>query len=176
MALNNAYAGSITAQGNRQGFADYNDLATATTPITLVSDTWTTLTNDGAGTFTNTTFLPTGVSSLLDTSTGALDCSELELGDSVIIRQDFTVDQTTNNSLLESRYQAGTGGGAYTIEKVLQRLDSGTTRTYRFSLTADFIYMGDANTRDNPIIPQIKLSGGGTVVNAGVVIEVVKRN
>lgn len=161
---------------NRQGFADYNDLASASTPITLNADTWTDLTNDGEGAFTNLDYLPPGVSRLMDVSTGAIDCSELELGDSVIIRLDYTVDQSNNNSLLEARFQAGIGGNAYTIERVVQRLDSGTTRTYRFSLVADFIYMGDSNTRDNPIMPQIKLDGaGGTVVNAGIVIEVVKR-
>lgn len=161
---------------NRQGFGDYSDLATQTVPFALPASTWTSLPNDGLGANSNLGFLPPGVSRLVDTSTGAIDVSDVAIGDSIIIRQDYTVTQTNNNSLLEARFQAGTGPGSYTIERVVQRLDSGTGRTYRFSLTASFIYMGDSNTRDNPIIPQIKLDGaGGSVEDLGLVVEVVKR-
>jgi len=37
------------------------------------------------------------------------------------------------------------------------------------------IYMGDLNTKDNPIILQLKLSTNGSAVNAGSSIGVVKR-
>ena len=115
------------------------------------------------------------MTNLLDVSSGCIDCTELELGDSIMVRNDFVVTQGTNNNLLELRYALGTGGGSYTLEHILSRLDSGSVPTYRFSLDASLIYMGDLNTRDNPIFIQLKLGGAGSVVNNGTVIWVNKR-
>ena len=36
--------------------------------------------------------------------------------------------------------------------------------------------MGDLNTRDNPIKIQVKLSTNGTLLNAGSVIQLIKRS
>lgn len=157
------------------GIADYNDAATSITPITLTADTWTTLTNDGAGTFTNEQFLPSGVTRMMDTANGQFLFDELNLGDSVTIRNDFTVTPSTNNQEISLRYVLGTGGAQYTLEKRLGRLDSGDSIPYRFSLESDMIYMGDLNTKDNPVTLQIRTSGGGTVVNAGTAFTIVKR-
>ena len=157
------------------GFIDYNDTSTSTTPITLVADTWTTIPNDGLGAFSNNSYKPNGnVTELMDTSTGAIDPTGLQLGDTILIRNDFTVNPNTNNASLEFRYQLGTGGGAYTLGKRLGRLDEGSGTDYRFSLSPDLIYMGDTNTRDNPITLQVKLTSGGTLVNAGTVIQVIR--
>lgn len=155
------------------GFADYNDATTAVTPITLVADTWTTLTNDGAGAFSRES-LPEGVTTLR-TGTGQIDISELTQFSDILIRTDFTVTPSSNNSALFFRYTLGTGLGEYTLEKSLGRLDLGAGIEYRQSLTTDYIYAGDSNTIDNPITLQIKLTGGGTVVNAGMAIKVYKR-
>jgi hypothetical protein len=78
--------------------------------------------------------------------------------------------------LLEFRYQLGNGGGLYTLETNLGRLDNGSGKNYRFSLKSDLIYMGDTNTRDNPISLQVKLSTNGTLLNAGTVVQLIKRN
>jgi len=161
--------------GSLNGIADYNDTSTASSPVSLVSNTWTTIPNDGAGAFTNLSYLPTGVTSLMDTSVGAFDFSQLELGDNCFIRNDFTITPNTNNALLELRYQLGGGANVYTLETIIGRLDSGSGQPYRFSLTPNMIYMGDLNTKDNPIILQIRLSTNGSVVNAGSSIGVVKR-
>ncbi len=159
---------------NSGGFMDYNDTSTSSTPISLVSDTWTTIPNDGLGAFTNKTYKPDGdVVELIDTSTGAIDPTGLKLGDTILIRNDFTVTPSTNNSSLQFRYQLGTGAGSYTLEKRLGRLDEGSGSPYRFSLSPDLIYMGDTNTRDNLIYLQVKLSTGGTLVNAGSVIQLI---
>ena len=160
---------------SRDGIADYNDTTTAVTPITLIANAWTTITNDGAGPFTNLAYLPSGVTELMDTTTGAFDFSELELGDNCIIRNDFAVTPNTNNALLELRYQLGTGAGSYTQETIIGRLDSGSGQPYRFSLIPQMIYMGDLNTKDNPVILQLRLSTNGTVINAGSAIGVTKR-
>ena len=156
----------------RNGFIDYND---TTGGFSITSDTWTDLPNNGAGAFTNKNFLPSGVTELLDVNTGYLDCSELELGDNIFIRNDYTINPNTNNAQLRFRYELGTGGGVYNLEKIIGRLDSGSGQDYRFSLTPDLIYMGDTNTKDNPIKLQIYCTSNATVTNAGSVISVVKR-
>jgi len=157
------------------GFADYNDTSTSATPVTLVDNVWTNIPNDGAGSFSNIK-LPTGVTRLLDPSTGAILLDELPIGSSAIVRMDYTVTPTTNNAALDFRYTLGGGAGAYTLETTVNRLDEGSGREYRQALVTHYIYVGDDNTKDNPIQPQVKLSGGGTLVNAGMVIEVRKSN
>jgi hypothetical protein len=156
------------------GFMDYNDTSTTSTPINLSADTWTTIPNDGLGAFTNKTYRPDGNSiELIDTATGSIDTTGLSLGDTILIRNDFTVVPNTNNASLLFRYQLGSGAGSYTLEKRLGRLDEGSGSPYRFSLSPDLIYMGDTNTKNNPISLQVKLSTGGTLVNAGSVIQLI---
>lgn len=155
------------------GFIDYND---TTGTIAITANTWTTIPNNGQGSFSNDTYKPIGVNEFLDTSTGAIDTSELHLGDAILIRNDFQVNPNTNNALLEFRYQLGSGANIYTLETNLGRLDDGSGKNYRFSLKPDLIYMGDTNTKDNPIVIQIKLSSNGTLTNAGSVIQLIKRN
>lgn len=156
-------------------FADYNDATTAGTPITLSANVWTDLTNDGAGPFSNTTYLPSSITQLLDTSTGYLDLSQLELGDSVIIRNDFIVTPNGNRANLNFRYSLGTGLGSYTLDYFVGRLDSGAGIPYRFNLYTHYIYLGDDNTRLNPIKLQLNLSKNGSVINNGSAIQVLKR-
>lgn len=156
------------------GFMDYNDTSTTASALVLATDTWTAIPNDGLGAFTNLTYAPNGVTSLMNAS-GQIDCSELVLGDFILIRNDFTVTPGTNNQSLAFRYTLGTGAGSYTLEKRLGRMDEGGSQPYRFSLTLDEVYMGDANSRDNVIGLEIKSSGNATLVNAGTVISVVKR-
>ncbi len=164
-----------SSYSTKNGFIDYNDTGTSTTPITLVADTWTDITNNGLGLFTNKSFKPQGVSELMDNTTGDLDVADLPLGTTILVRNDFSVTPNTNNALLEFRYTLGVGGSAYTLEKLVGRLDSGSGKPYRQSLTPDLIYMGDTNTRDNPIGLEVRLSTAGTLVNAGSVIQVVRQ-
>lgn len=166
--------GALTesANGDLNGFADYNDTTGA---ISLPADTWTDIPNDGLGAFTNKSYLPTGVTELMDTSTGYIDTSELSLGDTILIRNDYTINPNTNNALLKFRYSLGTGAGSYTLEKIVGRLDSGSGQDYRFSLEPDLIYMGDDNTRLNPIKLQVFCSSNATLTNAGSAISVIKR-
>ena len=156
---------------NKQGFIDYNDTTGA---ISLTSDTWTIIPNNGAGAFSNSTYSPEGVSEFMNVSNGTIDVSDLQLGDSIFIRNDFKINPNTNNALVEFRYRLGGGGNEYTLETTLGRLDNGSGVDYRFSLKPDLIYMGDTNTRDNPITLEVKLSTNGTITNAGSVIQLIK--
>lgn len=155
-----------------QGFIDYND---TTGPISVSSETWTDIPNNGAGAFSNSTYAPDGISELLDVTTGYFDPTQLSLGDTILIRNDYQINPNTNNALVKLRYYLGSGAGVYTLEKIVGRLDSGSGIDYRFSLAPDLIYMGDTNTQSNPIRLQIWVSTPSTLTNAGSVIQVIKR-
>jgi len=150
------------------GFVDYNDTTGA---VALVADTWTDVPNNTLGAFTNTTYKPTGVTTLIDDTTGYLDFTELSLGTEITVRNDFTVNPDTNNSLLQARYLLGTGAGEYALLFSSERLDSGSGIDYQ-RVTTFPIYMGDTNTRDNPGKLQVKLSTTGTLTNAGSYISI----
>jgi len=167
-------AGSGVTLDNHLGIADYNDTSTAATPVTLVADTWTTLPNNGLGSFT-LEHLPAGVTTLLDGTTGALDISELTLYSDILIRPDFTVTPSSNNADLMFRFLLGDGANQYSLPTSFGRLDLGAGIEYRNGVNALYIYAGDTNTRDNPIYLQVKLSAAGSVVNAGMAIKVYKR-
>jgi len=155
------------------GFIDYNDTTGA---VSIVANTWTDIPNNGLGAFTNKTYKPIGVTEFMDVSTGYIDVNEINLGDSIFLRNDFKINPNTNNALLEFRYELGAGTNVYTLETTLGRLDNGSGKEYRFSLKADLIYMGDLNTKNNPIKLQVKLSTNGVLTNAGSVIQLIKRN
>jgi len=155
------------------GPIDYNDSTTNITPIPLTPNTWTDVPNNGGGAFTNLTYAPTDVTSLLDTTTGYLDFSQLELGDSVIIRIDFKVTPNVNNAGLECRYVLGDGAGEYALSVFEKRLDRGSGIPYDSDKGSFLIYMGDTNTRDNPGKLQVKLSSTGSLTNAGLAILLV---
>lgn len=150
------------------GFADYND---TTGDVSLTADTWTDVPNNTLGAFTNTTYIPNGITSLIDDTTGYLDFTELNLGDEISVRNDFAVEPDTNNALLQVRYVLGTGAGEYALLFWSERLDSGSGIDYQRVVTFP-IYMGDANTKDNPGKLQVKLSTTGTLNNNGSYISV----
>ena len=164
---------AILAESGDSYFVDYNNNAA---DISLTADTWTDIPNNAAGSFTNTTYKPSDLSALdlIDTSTGYLDFTGLELGTQLLIRSDVTVTPQTNNSLLELRYLLGAGANQYPLLFWSERLDSGSGIGY--SRVVPFpIYMGDTNTRDNAGRLQVKLSSAGTLSNAGVYISILKR-
>jgi len=168
-------AASSQVDVNKQGFVDYNDSSTSSSPISLSANTWTDIPNDTLGTFTNTSYAPTGLTSIMDPATGYLDFSELTLGSDVLIRIDFVVTPNTNNALLETRYVLGQGAGEYALPVRSRRLDSGSGIPYASEKGSFYIYMGDNNTLGGVGKLQVKLSTTGTLVNNGVAIKIYKR-
>lgn len=155
---------------DRFGFIDYNHSGSG---FALSANTWTDLPNNGSGSFSRRNYKPTELTELLDTSTGYLDFSQLELGDSVIIRNDYTVIPDNNNATLEFRYLLGTGLGQYDLATNFGILSKGGGALHRFSLKTDLIYLGDDNTRNNPVKLQVRLSSTGTAYNSGSVLQII---
>lgn len=139
--------GDQVAQNLTIGLMDYNDLATATTPLSALAGVPLVLTNDEGGAFTNKAFLPPGVTDVWIAASDVFDWSELKLGDMVDIRLDIAVDTGSANTEVTVDLHLGTGGNAYVIPFV-------TEQNFKVSAVHiinvyNGIYMGDANTLDN---------------------------
>lgn len=165
--LNNA----VNNNSQALGFIDYND---NTGTISVPANTWTDVPNNGAGPYTNKLYAPINVNEILDPTTGYLDFSELDLGDSVQIRIDFKVNPNVNNASLECRYVLGAGAGEYALSVFERRLDKGSGRDYECNKGSFLIYMGDENTRDNPGKLQVRLSSAATLDNAGIAVQIMR--
>ena len=86
------------------GFAFYEDTATSTTPINLTADTWEDLTNNKAGTGTETTYKPTYITGdLWDSATNTIDLSEVPVGKVLLIRNDYDITTGSANTRMDSR-------------------------------------------------------------------------
>jgi len=160
----------------RMGWQDYNDVATATTPIILSSaGTWFNITNDGAGTFTNTAYRIPGAIDTWNTSTNRFDWSGLDLGDVVILRWDLEFTTSGIDHEINVRIRLAEGH-ADQYELPLSRDAYKTAGTYRETRTTQ-IYMGDLPTRDNPGVLQVMSDTGtsDTVKVNGWVATVIKR-
>ena len=157
------------------GLVDYNDASTSITPISLVANTWTDVPNDKLGNFTLESYLPNGVTTLIDPTTGYLDFSQLTFGSDVLIRFDGEYTPNINNALFEARYVLGQGGGEYELDSFSKRCDSGAGIPYSTEKGTFYIYMGDENTRGGLGKIQVRGSSAGTFKNNGVAIKIYKR-
>lgn len=162
-----AFATPVPAPGTiSQGIYDYNDLATATTPIALtVAGTSYELTNDGAGAFTNKTYSLDGLDDVWDVATDRFswtDGTVLALGDTVDIRFDVEFTTGTTNTDINLDLELGIGGFPYTLS-VLSNKDHSSAGTYQ-EVHMFSVYMGDANTLNNPARVLASANKTGTTV------------
>ena len=155
------------------GFADYNDLNTATTPVSHSgSGGFIKLTNDGAGAFTNITYLPTGITSLWDTTNSQFNFTQLALGDQVEVRIDLEVTTTANNQDVNIQFYIAVGGSPYPL--AIHSMSPKSSGTYSVVRYLGF-YMGDTNTLNNPAEVQIDSDAACTAKINGWYINVTRR-
>jgi len=161
-----------------QGWEDYNDLATTSTPIALTSaGTAYNLTNDGAGSFTNTTYRLPGYSAIWNVSTNAFDWSGagLVVGDTVDIRFDVDIVNSGANGQFDFKLDMAIGSGAaYTLEMDDHGYKSAATHK---EVVFFSVYMGDTDTLNYPAKPTMTSdSTGDTVIVNGWYCRVIPRN
>lgn len=149
-----------------QGFWDYNDLATDSSPIALsIADQDYTLTNDGLGTFTNTSFGLPGVANIWNSSTDRFDFTQggvLAVGDTLDLRLDVEVTTTVANTAVEVHLELGLGGSPYpiTVNPTTNFKTAGTYHLVRWM----GVYLGDVNTLNNPARVVAKADDTGATV------------
>lgn len=140
---------SLENISHKIGFGDYNDSATATTPISVTGGAGLVdLTNDALGTYTTNTYLPSGISKLWDDVTNRFYFNELSLGDMVDIRCDIEVTTTANNQEIKLVLELGTSTVPFEIPYRTSQYK--TTGTYKVNVLNGF-YIGSNDT----------LTGGG---------------
>lgn len=163
-----------TSEIVRMGVWDYNDAATSSSAISLTpTGNDIILTNDGAGAFTNKTYKLSDVSELWDATTNRFDFTDLNLGDVVEIRIDLSVTTSTANTDTKLKINLAIGGSPYVL--VIDHSSFKTAGTYQITKMFS-IYMGDANTRDNPASLSLSSdSGSATVVVNGWYLKALKR-
>lgn len=155
----------------RMGFADINDTATQTTPISYVGGSgWINLTNDGLGSFSQNQ-LPEGVTSLF--SANQFDFTELSLYDTLDIRLDLSIVTSDPNQVVECRLTLAYGTpGAYSIPFVAnQYKTAGSHSINRYN----GIYMGNADTLNNPGVFQIQSDGDVDITVNGWYVRAIVR-
>ena len=152
-----------------QGIYDYNDLATATTPIPLtLAATQYELTNDGAGPSTNLSYALDGLPDLWDEPSNRFiftDGTILSLGDTVDIRFDIELTTTSINTEFDMTLELGVNGSVVQLPVILPT-NFKSTGTYRLVVWYG-IYMGDANTLNNPgrVLARADSTGSSVKVN-----------
>ena len=150
------------------------EAATSASPIALAPDEWVNLTNDELGPSTNKAYAHPDIPDVWDSTLNEFDFSNLELGDTVDIRLDIDVTTTAQNQIVDvSLFVAPGTAGEYVIPFIVEApyKSSGTREVIRWN----GLYMGDANTRDNPAKFMIRSPSAGSVVVNGWYCRVSKR-
>ncbi len=172
-------AGTVTAQDSvRMGWSNYNDVATATTPIVLTpTSTFVNMTNDGAGAQTVTTFELPEVTALWDVATNQLDLSDLTIGDTIDLRIDIDVTTTGANHEIEVQLDLDTAPITANFPLEIARENFKAAGTFKM-LEALSLYIGSAAVRDGVHKIQVKSDTGtsDSVVINGWYIRAVTRS
>jgi hypothetical protein len=161
--------------GQQFGWVDFNDLATATTPISMpLADTLYTLTNDGLGPNTNLLYALPGTETIWDSVTNQFDFTMLNVGDVITVRGDFVWNATTNNTDFHIGLELGIGtGSVFTLPMIEHSTKlSGSHQiiaTYVFYIGADFV-------KNNPGRMWVESTGIGDSVKVnGWFIQIQRR-
>lgn len=129
------------------GFEDYNHAGSSQS---LIAGTPVKILNDGAGAFTNMSYKIPGRGDIWNTTNNQFDWTNagLVLGDSVLIRMDFSVTNNNANDGFSVDLELAVGSGAnYTLNVDYREWRYGGT--YNWVVLAE-IYMGDTNTLNFP--------------------------
>lgn len=163
-----------TLYQKRMGWRDYNDAATAVTPIALtLVDTYYPVTNDGLGPYSISDYIIDGLEAVWNTTTNQLNFTELSLGDVITLRINMVFNSSSPNSAFKFRFKGAVGDASeYTIN--LHEAGYKTAGSHPISLHVT-IPMEYAVTLNNP--GQLEVScdtSGATVEVVGFVVKLDK--
>jgi len=163
----------ILALQSSIGYADYNDTLTTTTPISPTINTFTKLTNNGLGVNTNTAHLPSGITSIWNTTTSQADFTQLPLYSMVNARYDIQVTTTAANQVVYlSVFFAIGSASAYESPKLYQQFK--TAGTYPITVFSGS-YIGSTDVKNYPAELRLKSDAACTVKVNGWYFQVFKK-
>lgn len=142
-------AGSIGTTVQKMGWYDYNDTATASTPIALsVVDTWYPLPNDTLGSFT-AKYPFTDVAEVWNPVTGSFDFSDLPLYSTIDLRLDVQFTSGSPNTALDISLFVDDGNvGQFQIPFIVEQNYklAGTRQVIRYN----GLYIGSSAVQNGP--------------------------
>ena len=167
---NSAYTGAqidaaiARASVNSFGWQDFQDTATAVSPISLVAaGTWYDLTNNANGALTDTTYKVPQHGVIWNAGTNTLDFSTLRVGDVVRFRTDISFTTSGANHEVSTRLAFGPGY-VFNIPFDSQDIKSASTkrriRYWAFTIKND-------DTRLNPAKFQARSDATGDTMTVG---------
>lgn len=150
----------IEAIQGRVGFIDYNDTATATTPIAVSSSVWTKLTNNGLGA-NSLKKPPAGVTDFWNAVTNQFSFTELPLFSMIDLRVDVVVTTSGANQTVQFRMNMAIG------DAINFQIPSGefiykTAGAHSVTVNIPF-YIGSNPVKNNPAEIQIFSDAACTV-------------
>lgn len=153
---------------DKGGFANYEDVATLTTPIVLTADTWTNITNDKQGEHTTEVYKPAYVTgSLWNSATSKIDFSEIPIGKVVLIKVDFQITETANNTVLECQMV----GGGHTMQILTTEMKY-QNDTHHYAVS-NMIWVEDAAMQTAGMSIQLKTSKNSEVEIHNIMITII---
>lgn len=165
---------TIVDSGDYSGYAAYFDDATASTPISVTKDTWTTLTNDGVGTHTDEVNMSDLVTMLYDCDNDSFYFNDLPAGSSIECRIALSIDTTVANTHAQLRLKFDTGGFTFHDTKGKLNINQATAvDTQSTSVNFEF-YLEDASVRDSTCTIEILTSEDVDVEVSNFYIKVLK--
>ena len=153
---------------DKGGFANYEDLATITTPIVLTADTWTNLTNDKQGDHTTEVYKPAYVTgSLWNTAASKIDFTEVPIGKVVLLKVDFQIVQTANNTILECQIV----GGGHTMQILTTEMKT-QNDDHHYSVT-NMVWVEDAAMQTAGMNVQLRTSNNSQVEVHNIMVTIL---
>lgn len=152
------------------GWVDYNDSGTKETPLLISENSWTQITNDGQGIYSVTDYLPSSYGSLLNSNT--IDLRKLNIGNTIVLRNDFILKPTVNGTYVTFRLKFGSGSGIFYLTTQVGSLMNGAGIDYPIVIN-NLFYIGNNDILNSPVEFQIRCSDNTMLVNNGFFLIVL---
>lgn len=164
--------GVIESRVRLMGWRDWADTTTAGTPITVAPSTWVNLTNDGAGTYTNTAHGLPGTNFDWSVASQVLNFTQYQVGDTVDLRVDANITTTGANQIVKWRLYFNAGGSPFSLESAEQLYKTSGAKhvVQMFSF-----YLGSDDVKDSTTRIQVWSDSDATLVVNGFFIRVVPK-
>lgn len=157
---------------NNHGFVDYNDAATGVTPINVLANTWTKLTNDKLGPFTKEDQLPGAVTRVWDATTNQFKFDELPLNTTIDGRFDIEVTTTAANQIVDLSAFVAIGSASAFEFHLMTSLQFKTAGTYKLA-PFNGMYIGSADVKNYPTEIKLRSDAACTVRVNGWYVRIV---
>lgn len=173
MRVHGGYADSVV----RVGYYNYNDAATAITPIAVPANTPTILTNDALGSLTDISNGVWGVYTVYDPLTNYFDFSGFRVKDMMItIRVDVSITTTSPNQQVSFFFNGAIGGSfPYSLQFPGSPIPFKLPATNQEIMVALPMGLFTDDTRSNPASVTIVSDAPCSVVVNGFFIIATKR-